>query len=137
MEEPRSPGRRTLLKTGALTLAAPVIGAMAQPAGAASQQEAKTFELWVISDSHVGTDKAASEAIQHGMVGFKPPPARPESLAEALRQSESGGAFGGPSFRWDIALNLGDYAGFWDAPEDEQGREVVRQYAALKHHRQI
>jgi hypothetical protein len=25
-----------------------------------------------------------------------------------------------PPFNWDIALNLGDYAGFWDAPEDEQ-----------------
>jgi hypothetical protein len=46
---------------------------------------------------------------------------RAESLATALRQSEEGGAFGGPSFNWDIALNLGDYAGFWDAPEDEQG----------------
>jgi hypothetical protein len=31
-------------------------------------------------------------------------------------------------------LNLGDYAGFWDAPEDEQGHEVVRQYAVLKQH---
>jgi len=31
-----------------------------------------------------------------------------------------GGAFGGPPIKWDIALNLGDYAGFWDAPDDEQ-----------------
>jgi hypothetical protein len=42
--------------------------------------------------------KAASEGIQHGMVGFRPPPVRAESLATALRQSEEGGAFGGPSF---------------------------------------
>jgi hypothetical protein len=71
----------------------------------------------------------------HGLVGFRPPPIYPESLAEALRQSENGGAFGGPPIPWEIALNLGDYAGFWDAPEDEQGREVIRQYAVLKQHR--
>jgi len=133
MEAPISPGRRTLLKAGALTLATPVIGAVAQPA--ASHQEATTFDLWVISDSHVGTDKAASAGIQHGLVGFKPPPVYPESLAEALRQSEKGGAFGGPPIKWDIALNLGDYAGFWDAPDDEQGAEVIRQYAVLEQHR--
>src|SRR6266478_6882876 len=66
MEAPISPGRRTLLKAGALTLATPVIVAVAQPAG--SHQEATTFDLWVISDSHVGTDKAASAGIQHGLV---------------------------------------------------------------------
>jgi hypothetical protein len=54
---------------------------------------------------------------------------RADALATALRQSEEGGAFGGPSVNWDIALSLGDYAGSWDAPEDEQGREVVRQYS--------
>jgi hypothetical protein len=133
MEAPISPGRRTLLKAGALTLATPAIGAVAQPAP--SHQEATTFDLWVISDSHVGTDKAASAGIQHGLVGFKPPPVYPESLAEALRQSEKGGAFGGPPIKWDIALNLGDYAGFWDAPDDEQGAEVIRQYAVLEQHR--
>jgi hypothetical protein len=132
MDGPISPGRRALLQGGALTLATPVIGAVAQTAPA--HKEAATFNLWVISDSHVGTDKAASEGIQHGLVGFKPPPVYPESLAEALRQSENGGAFGGPPIPWEIALNLGDYAGFWDAPEDEQGREVIRQYAALKQH---
>jgi hypothetical protein len=76
-----------------------------------------------------------SEAIQHGMVGFTPPPVHAESMAEALRQSEEGSAIGGTPIPWDIALNLGDYAGFWDAPEDEQGREIVRQYSVLKQHR--
>ena len=135
MEDQISPARRTLLKAGAATLATPVAAAIAQPAPAAGHWEAKSFDLWVISDQHVGTDKAASEGILHGMVGFRPPPVRAESLATALRQSEEGGAFGGPPFTWDIALNLGDYAGFWDAPEDEQGREVVRQYSVLKRHR--
>src|SRR5215467_12521455 len=135
MGDPISPARRTLLKAGAATLATPVAAAIAQPAAVVGHQEAKSFDLWVISDQHVGTDKAASEGIQHGLVGFRPPPVRAESLATALRQSEEGGAFGGPPFTWDIALNLGDYAGFWDAPEDEQGREVVRQYSVLKKHR--
>ena len=116
-----------------MTLAAPFLGAAAQPAEL--RQELSTFNLWVISDPHVGTDKAASEAIQHGLVGFKPPPVYAELLAEPLRQSENGGAFGGPPIPWDLALNLGDYAGFWDAPQDEQGQEVVRQYAVLKQHR--
>jgi hypothetical protein len=133
MEELTSPTRRTLLTAAAAGLATPVIGAAAQPAEL--RQESGKLNLWVISDCHVGTDKAASEGILHGMVGFKPPPIYPETLAEALRQSENGGAFGGPPIPWDIALNLGDYAGFWDAPEDEQGREVVRQYGVMKQHR--
>src|SRR3974390_3342100 len=44
-------------------------------------------------------------------------------------------AIGAPPIPWDLALNLGDYAGFWDAPEDEHGREVIRQYSVLKQHR--
>jgi hypothetical protein len=85
MEAPISPGRRTLLKAGALTLATPVIGAVAQPA--ASHQEATTFDLWVISDSHVGTDKAVGAGIQHGLVGFKPPPVYPESRTRLTRST--------------------------------------------------
>src|SRR6516165_2044733 len=133
MDDPISPARRTLLKAGAATLATPVAAAIAQPAAAVGHQEAKSFDLWVISDQHVGTDKAASEGIQHGLVGFRPPPVRAESLATALRQSEEGGAFGGLSFNWDIALNLGDYAGFWDAPEDEQGYNIAGNHDASPH----
>ena len=91
---------------------------------AARPNEAETFQLWVFSDAHVATDKAVSSAIRNGME-FTPPAAYPESLASALRQSESGGELGGPPFRWDIALDLGDNAGLWDLPDDEQGREVV------------
>jgi hypothetical protein len=109
--------------------------AAAEPGAAADHKEAAIFNLWIISDPHVGTDKAMSVAVLHGMVGFTPPPVHMESLAEALRQSESGSAIGAPPIPWDIALNLGDYAGFWDAPEDEQGREVIRQYGVLKQHR--
>lgn len=99
-----------------------------------SSDEAPTFHLWVFSDAHVATDKAVSDAIRNGME-FMPPAGYPESLANALRQSEEGSNLGGPSFRWDIALDLGDNAGLWDLPDDKQGREVVRQYGVLKAHR--
>ena len=101
---------------------------------AVKPNEAETFHLWVISDAHVATDKAVSAAIRNGME-FTPPAAYPESLASALRQSESGGDLGGPPFRWDVALDLGDNAGLWDLPDDEQGREVARQFGVLRHHR--
>ena len=59
MEELTSPTRRTLLTAAAASLATPVIAA-AQPAEL--RQEGGKFNLWVISDCHVGTDKAASES---------------------------------------------------------------------------
>src|SRR5215470_1870494 len=114
--EPTSRTRRMLIKAGIAGLATPAVAAAQS---ATTSREGARFNLWVISDCHVGTDKAASAGIQHGLVGFRPPPVYPESLAEALRTSEEGGRFGGPPIEWDIALNLGDYAGFWDAPEDE------------------
>ena len=98
------------------------------------KDEAETFHLWVFSDAHVATDKAVSAAIRNGME-FMPPAGYPESLARALRQSEDGGELGGPAFRWDIALDLGDNAGLWDVPDDAQGQEVVRQYGVLRAHR--
>lgn len=98
--------------------------------GKASQ----TFKLWVFSDAHVATDKAVAEAIRNGME-FIPPVGYPESLANALRQSEKGGKLGGPAFDWDIALDLGDNAGLWDIPDDSQGVEVVRQYSVLEKHK--
>lgn len=97
-------------------------------------EDAKTFRLWAFSDAHVATDKAVSDAIRNGME-FIPPAGYPESLATALRQSEFGDALGGPPFRWDLALDLGDNAGLWDLPDDRQGREVVRQFGVLRHHR--
>ena len=81
MNEPTSPTRRTLLKGGAATLAAPAVVTVAQADTATPHKESATFNLWVMSDAHVGTDKAASEGILHGLVGFKPPPVHFESLA--------------------------------------------------------
>lgn len=81
----------------------------------------KTFKVWVFSDPHVGTD------IEKGY----------ESLAEAIRQSESGrtGHNSSPAFDWNIAICLGDFAGGFKAPVDSEGEEVVRQFGALKYHR--
>lgn len=80
----------------------------------------KPFHLWACGDSHVGTD------IKKGR----------ESLAKAIRQSEFGDEkLGAPSFDWDIAVHVGDLAGGQGAPDDKEGREVVKQYGELKKHR--
>ncbi|MEQ1517459.1 MAG: hypothetical protein ABL931_13325 [Usitatibacteraceae bacterium] len=62
---------------------------------ATGADEARTFQLWVLSDAHVATDKAVAAAIRNGMK-FIAPAGYPESLANALRQSEEGGDLGGP-----------------------------------------
>jgi Calcineurin-like phosphoesterase len=77
-------------------------------------QTAKVFRIWVFADAHVGTDKKNGR----------------DSLAEAIRQSES------PSgFDWDIALDLGDVSGEQGTPKDAEGEELVRQFGVLKRHR--
>lgn len=75
----------------------------------------KMLSLWAISDAHVGTD------IRFGR----------RSLVEAIEQSED------PvdGFEWDVAVNLGDFSGNQTAPDDEEGRLVVEQYAAATKHR--
>ncbi len=79
----------------------------------------KQFKLWACGDSHVGTD------LKRGR----------KSLAESIGQSEFGVKNGGPSFDWDIALHVGDLSGNQGSPDDEEGHEVVEQFAALKKHR--
>ncbi len=75
----------------------------------------RTFRVWVFSDAHVGRDKKYGPR---------------ESLAEALRQSESSSGFD-----WDIALDLGDISGETSTPKDPEGEEIVRQFGVLKKHR--
>jgi len=89
------------------------------PPAAIAQSPPKQFRLWVVCCAHVGTD------LKKGR----------ESLAEAIRQSETGGSAGGPPFDWDLCINLGDLAGSQEAPNDEEGEIVVRQYGAAKKHR--
>ena len=81
--------------------------------------DASIFRLWTMGCAHVGTDLR---------IGGR------ESLAEPIRQVEQGGSEGGPSFTWDIALNLGDLSGSQTPPGDEEGEEVVRQFAASTLH---
>jgi hypothetical protein len=78
-----------------------------------------TFDLWAFGDAHVGTDLKKNR----------------HSLYEALRHSEQGGDRGGPPFDWDIAIDIGDMSGGQRVPDDEEGREVMRQFAALQKHR--
>lgn len=79
----------------------------------------RTFRLWAQGDAHVGRDLEIGR----------------ESLADALGQSEQGGAEGGPPFGWDVAINVGDYSGEHGTPKDLEGEEVVRQFSVLKEHR--
>ncbi len=79
----------------------------------------KTFRLWASGCCHVGTDLRVSKR---------------ESLAEAIRQSEFGGGRSGPPFAWDVAVHLGDFSGNQGPPKDDEGREVVRQFGALRKH---
>jgi hypothetical protein len=78
-----------------------------------SGETPKTFRVWVFSDAHVGVEKKNGR----------------ESLAEAIRQSESATGFG-----WDIALDLGDMSSENGTPKDPEGEEIVRQFGALMRH---
>lgn len=74
--------------------------------------------IWAFGDAHVGTDIRRTR----------------ESLADAIRQSE-GQIDGLAGFPWDIAIDVGDNSGGQAAPRDDEGRELVRQFGALRHHR--
>ena len=78
-----------------------------------------TFRLWVGACSHVHSD------LRHGR----------RSLAEAIEQSEAGGAEGGPPFDWDIMLHLGDISGTQPPPTDADGPPAVEQLCAGTKHR--
>lgn len=57
------------------------------------------------------------------------------SLAEAIAQSEFGGADGGPPFDWYITLRLGDISGTQTPPTDAEGPPVIEQRTSGKKHR--
>lgn len=92
---------------------AAVMGAAVAPVRA--EETNRAFRLWAMGDAHVGSDLKRKR----------------ESLAEAIRQSEQEER----GFAWDIALNVGDFSGNQSSPDDDEGREVVRQYAAARKHR--
>ena len=77
------------------------------------------LNVWACGCCHVHSD------LKHGR----------RSLAEAIEQSESGGADGGEPFDWDSMLNLGDLSGTQGAPTDADGPPVVEQLKAGRKHR--
>lgn len=79
----------------------------------------RVFNVWAAGCSHLHSD------LKHGR----------RSLAEALEQSEFGGAEGGPAFDWDVMLHLGDTCGTQALPTDDMGPAVIEQFAALRRHR--
>ncbi len=78
----------------------------------------RQLRIWAFGDAHVGTDLAEGR----------------QSLAIALQQSEQGDDEGAVPFEWDFAINVGDLSGAHESPTDDEGREVVRQYAVLRNH---
>ena len=111
---PENSSRKFVTVLAAFALACGLL--LAQNATKPQSDPPKTFRVWVFSDAHVGTDK------KHGR----------DSLAEALRQSESASGFD-----WDIALDLGDMSGEQGTPKDPEGEEIIRQFSVLKqHHRE-
>lgn len=77
-----------------------------------AQETNRQLRVWAFGDAHVGTDARHKR----------------ESLADALRQSEG-------SIAWDIAIDVGDNSGGQAAPDDAEGREIVRQFGVLAKHR--
>ena len=78
-------------------------------------EQLPSFNVWATSCCHVPIDR------QRGR----------ESLVEAIRQSEDPEL----GFAWDIMIGAGDIAGHQLPPTDADGREWVKQLAALTRHR--
>ena len=108
--------RRKFLLT---SLSAFTLGGISGSGAIGIKSSKKEFQLWAFGDEHVGTD------IKHGR----------ESLADAITQSEFGGKEGGPPFDWDIAVDVGDMSGAQGLPKDDEGKEIIRQFHALKKHK--
>jgi hypothetical protein len=79
----------------------------------------ESLRVWATACSHVHSD------LKEGR----------RSIAEAIEQSEFGGADGGPPFDWDIMLHLGDISGTQAPPVDADGPPVVEQLTSGKKHR--
>ena len=92
--------------------------AISSSAHAIAAPSPRQFRVWAFGCAHVGSD------LRRGR----------QSLAEAIRHSEFGGDEGGPPFDWDIALDLGDLSGTQHRATDEEGAEIVRQFATSTKH---
>ena len=81
MNEPTPPTRRTLLKGGAATLAAPAVVTVAQADTATPHKESATFNLWVML---VQCLVASSRAVRKTAGIPWTPPSRRESTRSLL-----------------------------------------------------
>ena len=110
--------RREFLKAGTLGILAASVGCdeILKNERSRASDNTKLFRLWASCCSHATL-----------------PAGKKESLAKAIRQSEGANGDGAPAFEWDTALHLGDFC--WPWPNDDVGKEVVRQFSALKKHR--
>ncbi len=71
-----------------------------------------SLKIWASGCAHVSFDKKRGR----------------ESLAEAIQQAES-------DFEWDIGINVGDFSAAFGLPDDDEGKEILRQFGALKRHK--
>ena len=70
------------------------------------------FAWWSISDPHIQTD----------LPDYR-------SLESAILDSRNGGDQGGESFDWDIATVAGDWTGNQQCPGDDDGQDLIDQWA--------
>lgn len=110
--------RREFLKAGTLGILAASVGCgeIQKYERSRASDNTSPFRLWASCCSHATL-----------------PAGKKESLALAIRQSEGANGDGAPAFEWDTALHLGDFC--WPWPNDDVGKEVVRQFSTLKKHR--
>src|SRR4029077_4392454 len=78
----------------------------------------KSLRIWAFGDAHVSTDDINGR----------------KSLARAIEDSELQSK-NEQGFDWDFAINVGDLSGAHALPEDEEGQEIVRQFARLQAHK--
>jgi len=70
------------------------------------------LKIWTSGCAHVSADKSQGR----------------ESLADAIRQTEQ-------DFDWDIGINVGDFSAAFGLPTEDEGKEIVQQFGALKKHK--
>lgn len=121
-QQNRTRGRRVTAFASLLSVSAALaaVGVLVGEPASGKDEGRRVFRLWSMGCAHVGTDLRRAER---------------ESLADAIRHSEQGGDQGGPPFEWDVAIHVGDLSGTQGMPDDGEGREVVRQFAAAVKHR--
>jgi hypothetical protein len=114
----RSPSSKMTRRRFVRDSAAGITLANVAPGLAADAPAAKQLRLWAIGDARRHRSAAAASRWP------RPFGSRSRAARTARRPSD-----------WDIAISVGDFSGNQRPPEDDEGAEVVRQYAAATKHR--